>query len=80
MIASKVSLKTLFHPLYLYGLYECAYVSDRPSVAGLVLKTALSLPVYLTHSLPQNLQNTFAPKPQELGTLNFDNKSISVIM
>ena len=47
-------------------------IFNRPGVAGAVLQTPLqlihSLIYLLSHTLVQNIQDTFTPKPQELGT------------
>ena len=41
---------------------------NRLGVAAAVLKTPLSLIHYLIHPLKKYLQDTFTPKPKELGT------------
>ena len=51
MIGSNVPLKTLFHPSYLYGLYQFFpwLLFNRPGVAGAVLQTATIIIHKLTH-------------------------------
>ena len=49
-------------------IYHIFAVVNRPGVARAVLQTPLSLIDSVSHPFPPNIQQTFNPKPLQLGS------------